>query len=68
MDAARASRLRFGHCSQAPTADLTLAQGNALGLYRQMNESPERACQRMPQTRIGIAPSYAQARLSTIFS
>jgi hypothetical protein len=34
--------------------NLTLAQGNALGLYRKMNESPERAGQPTPQSRIGI--------------
>jgi len=38
--------------------DLTLAQGNALRLYCQMNESPERAGQPVLQPRVGIGTPF----------
>jgi hypothetical protein len=38
--------------------DLTFAPGQRPGLYRQPNESPEGACQPMPQPRIGIGTPF----------
>ena len=45
-------------CSQRQRRAPTLAQGNALGLHRKTNPSPERARQRIPQLRIGIGTPF----------